>query len=119
MKKVTLSGYIKVLDSDLNQVRGFLPEHIRLTCLESGCLIFKVDEHETEIGRFDVYEEFESKQAFEAHQDRVQQSDWGKATKRVERFYTIQGLEDDAMVLNSERTEKSDSSIHDPNQKRK
>ncbi|MGJ8657906.1 MAG: phosphotransferase [Akkermansiaceae bacterium] len=92
MEKVTLSGYILVPERDLELVRQELPAHIKLTMTEAGCLIFKVEEHQTERGRFDVYEEFESKQAFEHHQYRVRQSDWFVVTMRAERFYTVLGL---------------------------
>ena len=94
MRKVTLSGYILVPEPELAPVRKALTVHIGLTQAESGCLIFRVEEHETVVGRFDVYEEFVSRQAFEAHQDRVQKSDWASATTRVERFYTVQGLDE-------------------------
>ena len=93
VKKVILSGHTIVREADLSRVRQALPEHIRLTYAEPGCIIFIVVENETELGRFDVYEEFESKEAFEAHQHRMKMSDWGAVTKRVERFYTIQEME--------------------------
>ncbi|EPR4995117.1 putative quinol monooxygenase, partial [Vibrio navarrensis] len=39
--------------------------------------------------RFDVYEEFVDKVAFEQHQKRVKASRWGKVTVSVERHYEI------------------------------
>ena len=51
-----------------------------------------VNEDVNEAGRFDVYEEFVSEQAFEFHQNRVKDSDWGVVSKNVTRFYVVDGL---------------------------
>lgn len=90
MKRVILSGHILVSPLDLDVVRRELPLHIKLTRLEPGNLIFVVSEHTTVSGRFDVYEEFVDRNAFEAHQDRVRASKWGEVTGNVERHYRIE-----------------------------
>ena len=64
MKEVILSGFIIVPESDLAAVREALPRHMAATKAEPGCIVFSVKEHEREPGRFEVYEEFESKEAF-------------------------------------------------------
>lgn len=94
MKKITLSGHILVPPSELELIREALPIHIESTRAEEGCIKFQVEEHTTEAGRFDVYEEFVSKAAFEHHQERVKESDWGAKTQNVSRSYKIVGLED-------------------------
>lgn len=68
-------------------VREFLPDHIRLTKAEAGCLSFDV----THAGAmtWDVDERFVDRAAFEAHQARTRASDWGKATAGIAREYEI------------------------------
>ncbi|GAM55506.1 arginase [Vibrio ishigakensis] len=56
-------------------------------------MVFEVTQDDIEPTRFRVYEEFESEQAFNAHQQRVKQSKWGKDTVDVERHYTIKIME--------------------------
>lgn len=93
MPKIILSGHIEVPADELEQVREALTTHISKTRAEAGCLIFEVTESEDKLGVFTVYEEFESKEAFELHQKRVKESDWGAVTKNVSRHYTIQEVE--------------------------
>ena len=93
MSKVILQGYILVPDSDLEDVEAALPEHIRLTQQEAGCLVFEVARDETKPNRFNVFEEFVDRDAFDRHQQRVQESRWGKITVNVSRHYEISGLD--------------------------
>jgi quinol monooxygenase YgiN len=65
-----------------------LPEHIRLTRMEPGCLSFEVAQiDDSMIWR--VEELFSDEPAFEAHQDRAKGSTWGTATKAIRREYQI------------------------------
>ncbi|NNN85815.1 antibiotic biosynthesis monooxygenase [Vibrio sp. A8-1] len=89
MSKVTLKGFILVPESELEVVKIELENHKRLTLEEPGCITFKVTENSENPSRFDVYEEFIDKPAFEYHQDRVKTSHWGKVTVNVERHYEI------------------------------
>jgi quinol monooxygenase YgiN len=89
MAKVILSGYIEVPKADLGAVGLELPNHIALTQQETGCITFTVTQDREKPHRFDVYEEFIDKAAFEKHQARVKASDWGKVAQNVKRFYTI------------------------------
>ncbi len=66
-----------------------LDNHIRLTRLEDGCLIFEVTKNEENPCRFDVYEEFRDQSAFDRHQLRVKSSTWGKVSANVERNYEV------------------------------
>lgn len=89
MSKVILNGYILVPQSELELIKTALIDHTKLTLKESGCLIFSVNEHSENPLRFDVYEEFTDKAAFEQHQKRVKASYWEKITANVERHYQI------------------------------
>lgn len=89
MSKVTLKGFILVPESDLELVKSELVNHKRLTLEESGCITFSVIQNSENDLRFDVYEEFTDKVAFEQHQKRVKASHWGKVTVNVERHYEL------------------------------
>ncbi|MBF4291538.1 antibiotic biosynthesis monooxygenase [Vibrio anguillarum] len=78
-----------VPESDLELVKNELVNHKRLTLEEIGCITFSVTENSENPLRFDVYEEFTDKAAFEHHQKRVKASNWGKVTVNVERYYEI------------------------------
>ncbi len=90
MPKVILKGYILVPNEQLDMVQEALVEHVRLTLEEPGCIVFSVEQNAQNPLRFDVYEEFVDKVAFENHQQRVVNSYWGRVTKDVERHYSIQ-----------------------------
>ena len=89
MSKVTLSGHIEVPTEDLDSVLAELPNHIALTQAEAGCMTFKVTQDSGDPQRFEVYEAFTDRAAFENHQARVKASQWGQVTQRVKRFYTV------------------------------
>ena len=69
-------------------VAAHLPEHIRLTLDEAGCLSFEVRQSADPLV-WDVAEVFSSRAAFEAHQARAAASAWVQATKGIERQYVI------------------------------
>ena len=78
-------------DKDLLAVREELPNHIRLTLQEEGCLLFEVFQDEHNPSCFNVHEEFSDSHSFEAHQERVRNSRWGELTSDLERRYQIDG----------------------------
>ncbi|GGG60145.1 antibiotic biosynthesis monooxygenase [Pseudohongiella nitratireducens] len=90
MSRLILKGFILVTESDLMAVKNELNQHIRLTLEEPGCLVFAVNQNADNPLRFDVYEEFIDRASFDAHQQRVKSSHWGKLTNNVERHYEIQ-----------------------------
>lgn len=90
---VTLTGHMDVPPDRTDAIRAALPEHIRLTRAEPGCLRFDVTENPDVPGRFDVAEAFADKAAFEAHQSRAAASDWGRISAGLTRSYRIEGLE--------------------------
>ena len=89
MSNVILKGFIIVPAEDLAVVKEELINHKNLTDNELGCLVFEVTQSESNPNRFDVYEEFLNKAAFEFHQQRVKNSYWGEVTVNVERHYEI------------------------------
>lgn len=89
--RVILEGHIVVADSDLPQVLQELPNHIKLTREEEGCLVFSVLQRPGEPNVFDVLEEFTDGRAFDEHQKRTRLSVWGKITANVERHYRVKG----------------------------
>lgn len=87
--RVVLQGYILVPEEDLEVVKTALPEHIRLTKAEKGCLDFQLTQSITNPRRFDVYEIFSNQAAFAEHQARVKTSAWGEISRHVERHYQV------------------------------
>lgn len=89
MPNVVLQGYILVPESDLAAVKAELLNHVALTCIEKGCVVFRVNQCVEDPLRFNVYEEFVDQLAFDLHQKRVETSFWAEVTVRVERHYEI------------------------------
>ena len=89
MEKIILQGYIIVSDIDLPIIKNELLIHEKLTRQESGCLIFQVSQDHINPNQFNVYEEFTDQEAFDDHQLRVKNSNWGKVTTNIERHYQI------------------------------
>ena len=89
MTKIVLQGYIAVPPSDLEAVLEALPLHIQLTLKEEGCIRFSVEQAREDVHVFHVHEEFVDRNAFEAHQRRTRNSNWGAVSVNVERRYQI------------------------------
>jgi len=89
MTKVILKGYILVPTDDLESVENELETHKVLTLNEPGCITFSVIKSKKDPCRFDVYEEFIDKAAFEAHQNRIKTSIWGEVSANIKRHYEI------------------------------
>ena len=70
-------------------VRTYLPEHIRLTRAEPGCLKFEVFRSQSDPVRFAVSEVFRDRDAFDAHQARAAATIWARGTAGIPRDYTI------------------------------
>jgi quinol monooxygenase YgiN len=70
-------------------VRRVLPEHIRLSRAEPGCLSFNVEPTDDPlVWRLD--ESFADKAAFRAHGDRMRSSVWFVATAGLARNFAVQ-----------------------------
>lgn len=74
--------------AEAERVRTYLPEHIRLTRAEAGCLSFAVTPTSNPL-IWDVAERFTSRAAFEAHQTRAAASPWADATAGIRRVYAL------------------------------
>lgn len=84
-----LSGRLICADAEeAERVRAHLPDHIRLTRAEPGCVSFEVTQSPDPL-IWMVEERFVSRVAFERHQERVALSDWGRATAGIRRDYMI------------------------------
>ncbi len=89
---ISLSGRLicaNATEADL--VRQHLPEHLRLTRAEPGCLSFQVSATDDPL-IWQVAESFTDKAAFEAHQSRTRASAWHAATAHIRRDYRLTGL---------------------------
>ncbi len=88
---VRLSGRLICASPDeAETVRRHLPEHLRLTLAEPGCLAFSVRETGDPMV-WQVEEHFADRPAFQAHQARTRASAWGRATAAIRRDYAVTG----------------------------
>lgn len=87
--QIQLTGYIDVPPHQLDEISAALPEHIRLTRLEAGCVSFDVRPDPHHAGRFNVAEKFASRADFDQHQSRTKASDWARVSDGIPRSYSI------------------------------
>ncbi|MGB5560039.1 MAG: antibiotic biosynthesis monooxygenase [Paracoccaceae bacterium] len=90
MPRVHLAGFLicrSLEESD--RVAAALPDHIRLTHAEPGCLKFEVLRSAADPCRFAVRETFRSPEDFDTHQARTRASAWWKATQHIPREFKI------------------------------
>lgn len=91
---VRLNGFLVCKNNaERVAVQRHLPQHTALTRAEAGCIDFIVTPTADPMV-WQVAETFADSAAFRAHQQRMRDSDWGRATAGIERRYTITGLED-------------------------
>ncbi len=75
---------------DAEVVLRYLPDHIRLSRAEPGCLAFNVTRSSDALV-WELDETFADRAAFEAHQVRARGSDWFRATAHLARdFQTVE-----------------------------
>jgi quinol monooxygenase YgiN len=87
MGVIRLSGTVTCAPHEIDIARAALPEHIRLSRAEPGCLSFEVTE--TAPGVFTVTESFSNRAAFDAHQTRTRDSNWWRQTGHMPREFTV------------------------------
>ena len=75
---------------DLAAVLAEVDTHIALTRGEPGCMCFELSLVEGSTNIYQVFEKFDSRVSFEAHQERVKNSKWGRVTQRCVRDYSVQ-----------------------------
>lgn len=86
---IRLSGkLICASPQEIEIIKKFLPEHIRITKAETGCLSFEVTQT-TDPLVWRVEECFTDQKAFEQHQQRTRGSAWWQATLKISRDYKI------------------------------
>jgi quinol monooxygenase YgiN len=89
---VVLTGHLRCDTAEqAAQVTLALPEHIRLTRAEPGCISFDVTPTDDPLV-WAVDEEFTDAAAFDAHQTRTRASDWAKASAGIPRDFHVTGL---------------------------
>lgn len=89
MPRLHLVGHLLCRSaSEAETVATHLPEHLRLTRAEPGCLAFSVTRTADPLV-WAVAETFTDRAAFEAHQTRSAASPWAAATAGIPRAYTI------------------------------
>ena len=90
---VRLRGFLRCLSTDdVELVRRHLPEHLRLTREEPGCISFEVSETDDPL-IWRVEELFADRAAFDFHQQRMRASEWFMAPSALPRDYEITTLE--------------------------
>ena len=91
--EVRLSGrLICASDTEAETVRRHLPEHVRLSRAEPGCLSFSVEPTGDPL-IWQVDESYVDRAAFQHHQDRLRAATWGSATVGIGREYQVFGLD--------------------------
>ena len=84
-----LTGYLDIDPSCLEEIRAAMPDHIRLSRAEPGCLSFELRFDRQCSTRLLVEEVFCDRAAFEAHQARMLASPWAEITRGIARHYQI------------------------------
>ncbi|MCB6177203.1 antibiotic biosynthesis monooxygenase [Rhodobacter sp. Har01] len=89
---ITLTGHLICSgEAEAALVRAHLPDHIRLTRAEPGCVSFLVTPTEDPLV-WRVEESFADAPAFQAHQTRSRASAWWQATCHIGREFQTRGL---------------------------
>lgn len=87
MGMTTLTGTLTCqTEADLALVKTYLPEHIRLSRAEPGCLKFEVTQSEDPMV-WHLDEAFKDAAAFEAHQTRTKASIWAEKSAGLARDF--------------------------------
>ena len=76
--------------SEADLIRSYLPDHIRLSRAEPGCLSFNVYPTDDPLV-WRLEESFSDQAAFEAHQARTRAGAWYKATAHLRRDFRVSG----------------------------
>lgn len=87
--QIRVTGSLRCRPEEVATVVAALPEHIKLSRAEAGCLSFDVMQSPADACRFDLDETFADHDAFSAHQDRTRASDWWTATSHMSRDFSV------------------------------
>ncbi len=92
MSRIRLRGLLVCADeAEAALVNEYLPRHVELTRKEPGCLRFEVTPSSDPFV-WTVEEVFTDRAAFDAHQQRVRQSEWGRHTLGIAREYEVEEI---------------------------
>jgi quinol monooxygenase YgiN len=85
-----LNGFLicDTLD-EADRISQLVPEHVRLTRAEPGCLKFEIFRSHEDPTRFAVSEIFRDRAAFAAHQARTRDSVWWRETLGIKRDFAL------------------------------
>ncbi|MGV6813347.1 MAG: putative quinol monooxygenase [Brevirhabdus sp.] len=86
---VYLSGWVTLPPHRRDAVMRALPEHIRRTRAEPGCLSFNVDLDPVTKQRLLVSESYVNADALAAHRNRLARSQWAVYSRGLERHYKL------------------------------
>jgi quinol monooxygenase YgiN len=87
--QVRLSGLLRCASgNEVEIVKTHLPDHIRLTKKEPGCISFEVSQTDNPLV-WRVEEVFSDRAAFDFHQQRTRASEWFTATSMIQRDYVV------------------------------
>jgi quinol monooxygenase YgiN len=90
---VRLSGHLRCASpQEADLVARHLPEHVRLSRAEPGCLSFDITATDDPLV-WRVEERFIDRAAFEFHRRRTRASAWWEATAAVKRDITATGID--------------------------
>ncbi|MEM8540832.1 MAG: antibiotic biosynthesis monooxygenase [Pseudomonadota bacterium] len=89
---VVLEGYIEVPAERIASIQDALEQHIALTRAEVGCLYFDVTADKAIEGRFNVFEIFTGRAAFDFHQKRAGASPWAEISAGIDRHYVVKDI---------------------------
>ena len=88
---ITVTGYLIAADpSEADLVRQYLPDHIRLSRAEPGCLTFNVVATDDPL-IWALDESFTDQAAFGAHQTRTKALIWFEKTAPLKRNFQVSG----------------------------
>lgn len=88
---ITVTGQLIAADEDeASLVRQYLPDHIRLSRAEPGCLTFNVVATDDPL-IWQLDETFTDQAAFAAHQTRTKASIWFEKTALQKRDFQVSG----------------------------
>lgn len=94
MPRIAISGRLICADeTELAALRQHLPDHIRLSRAEPGCLRFDITPSDDPM-IWKVSELFADEAGFEAHKARTAASPWAEATRNIRRDITATPADD-------------------------
>ena len=82
---IVINGTLACTPGDLGMVNAALPDHIRLTLAEPGCISFAITPSADTPCQFDIAERFVNRAAFDSHSARTKASDWWNRTSHIPR----------------------------------